>query len=1283
MKKLLITILVLIPQMVMGQQITLFDIDTSEFPKIKAKFYIFDENNKPILGYSENDFTLTENGRECEIISVTCPEPTDDKLLSLAMSIDISGSMLHDKNFSIPPVELGKTTARKLVNYLPMPPSEVALQSCHSKAFINQDFTTDKEKIIDAIDPIKAGGGNDFVEHLLNPLTGILNVAKEGVNNRVAVIYTDAWWHALPDSELQKCIDTCKKYDINFFACIYTREEAEPNGVKISLKALADATRGKMYDGLIGKGQAEEIAGDINNEINYDPCTIEWISRNNCEPDIYCELEEINEGLQQLFTYKLPLEHLAAIETEPQSITFKNIEPGIEADSIFTITAINSDIQIDNIICDNPVFKVEPASLLLPAGEPQQIKISYNPVDSTWQYVKIILEAEMCEAALYSSGYYLNARPKTKTIKLTFPNGGEAFLVNTDSIITWEGVTPEDTVSLSYSTNNGKNWNLITEEGLGLEHRWTIPDTPSDECLMKVFQPDSSGEAGAFLIQDLKEHEFLVMQAKFSPNDKYIVTVSYDGVAKVWEAGSEESIYTFEDVNYAVFSPDSKYILTASTDNTATLWDLADGSLVRIFTGHTGPVDYACFNLDGSRLVTASTDKTAILWNAFDASIIATLDGHSDPLTTVSFSPDGLYIVTTSFDNTAKIWSGISGDLLHTVNHDGVVLNAGFSSDGKKLITASYDNTAKIWDVETGSLLQNLDGHSNVVSDACFSPDGKMAATSSYDGTAIIWNIFDGSSIYILTDHTDEVTSVDFNYDGTLLVTASQDNTAIIWDAGTGEALFTLPGHNDIVNCAEFNNMGDNIVTASDDYTAKVWFVGQETVQKDVSDSLWAIVRPELASHDIYMGDVVVGSLKDSVVSAFIKNFSAFPASIDSIAITNYNGDQFSILSGQPPFVIQPGGEAAVEFRFEPLNTGLQTEQIIIYSNGNKDTLGQQISGNGLERYLVIEADLIDFGNVQVYSTKDTIVALIRYVGDDEITVHSMELLGPDKKQFEILNTVTSFILDKDNREKELQLRFKPVAIGRTSGQIGFNHDKAPEPEIAGLFGTGIGGELYIADDSAYAGEKRRLLIKSELNTEQMVQTISSVSGVLRVQKTLLAPVDPDYLVKIQNDSVYMSFSSEISALNEGTLAEIEVVAGLGTVPSSSIDFEEVKWFGSDGAEQQYESKNLSGKFRLLGVCKEGGSRLLNPDNSEAGIRGIKPNPSSGVTEIELNLIESGYTEIYCCNILGEKVKAIYQGYPDTGTQTMKIDLSDIPSGIYYIILQTPTVRKTDIMEKL
>lgn len=74
----------------------------------------------------------------------------------------------------------------------------------------------------------------------------------------------------------------------------------------------------------------------------------------------------------------------------------------------------------------------------------------------------------------------------------------------------------------------------------------------------------------------LKGHENWLSYAEFSPDNRYIVTSSNDGTARLWDAATGQSLAILEghqkSVSKAIFSPDGKYIATISGDHTARLW---------------------------------------------------------------------------------------------------------------------------------------------------------------------------------------------------------------------------------------------------------------------------------------------------------------------------------------------------------------------------------------------------------------------------------------------------------------------------------------------------------------------------------------------------------------------------------------------------------------------------------------------------------------------------------------------------------------------------------------
>ena len=107
----------------------------------------------------------------------------------------------------------------------------------------------------------------------------------------------------------------------------------------------------------------------------------------------------------------------------------------------------------------------------------------------------------------------------------------------------------------------------------------------------------------------------------------------------------------------ARFSADNRRVITGSDDTTARLWNAATGEPLDItLSGHTASVTSVAFTPDGERALTGSKDITAKLWDPATGKEILTLTGHTEEITTVAVSPDGGSLLTGSRDGTAIVW---------------------------------------------------------------------------------------------------------------------------------------------------------------------------------------------------------------------------------------------------------------------------------------------------------------------------------------------------------------------------------------------------------------------------------------------------------------------------------------------------------------------------------------------------------------------------------------------------------------------------------------------------
>ncbi|MCD6531548.1 hypothetical protein J7K99_03790, partial [bacterium] len=105
-------------------------------------------------------------------------------------------------------------------------------------------------------------------------------------------------------------------------------------------------------------------------------------------------------------------------------------------------------------------------------------------------------------------------------VNVTQPNGGETLAVGTNYEITWTS-SLVDSVKIEYSTDNGSSWSVVVSstpsDG---SYLWLVPDTPSDQCLIKISSTSDSA------VNDVSDDVFTIAHP-----DTYALVGELDGIS--------------------------------------------------------------------------------------------------------------------------------------------------------------------------------------------------------------------------------------------------------------------------------------------------------------------------------------------------------------------------------------------------------------------------------------------------------------------------------------------------------------------------------------------------------------------------------------------------------------------------------------------------------------------------------------------------------------------------------------------------------------------------------
>jgi hypothetical protein len=199
---------------------------------------------------------------------------------------------------------------------------------------------------------------------------------------------------------------------------------------------------------------------------------------------------------------------------------------------------------------------------------------------------------------------------------------------------------------------------------------------PTDDVLLAARPDEAPGE----------------WRTEDGPEGSTVVLRVAPGAADVRLAGHRGYISSLR------FSPQRERVVTASWDGTARVWDAASGASLAVLIGHEMRVNQAVFSPDGERVATAGCDGTARLWDARTGAPKAVLKGHEGQVLEVEYSPGGGMLLTRGSETEARLWDTWSGAPETDFCKNGRWgSRAGFSADGLRLVIEYGDGEKLSW----------------------------------------------------------------------------------------------------------------------------------------------------------------------------------------------------------------------------------------------------------------------------------------------------------------------------------------------------------------------------------------------------------------------------------------------------------------------------------------------------------------------------------------------------------------------------------------------------------
>jgi WD40 repeat protein len=1228
--------------------IVLHKYDISAYPSVKTEVYVFDKDvDYPLQSYGVGDFVVLDNGIVPNNVNYINPS---QNLLS-NVSIDISFDLGLEPGIDQPinRFKIGKDFVQKFVSIIDSNKIELALTSFDAINYLNQDLTFSKYKILNSLSTLTSSEGSMLDEAFIDKPAGASQILKTAKYPRNLLLITDGTY--LVDK--QRVMSEISTQDIKVFVCVI--------GTYIGndLKDIVLQSGGWYIDNIDETIDLSLLTKYFYSLImGFKPSELSWENEISCNDIRQAEINLASKNYQSKFTYQVINMQKPIIVSNPKFLGFSSVIPGSYKDLDIVLTAINSKITITKLYIQDPRFTIIQGNntpITLDANQSHILRIRFQPTDSAITFTTLQITSDACLGnEIYITGGFPNTPPVDRTVKLLTPECGSTLVPKDTFSIRWTGLLPSDVVQLEYSINNGQKWDTLAKNLTDLVYKWTVPDVVSDSCLVRIVQ--------------------------LWPNN----------------VGRTMDLPHSAEVNSAFFNNDETLAITASSDKTVVVWNSNTGKKIYTLIGHSKPVNYAIFNTKADRAVSAGEDGNVVIWDITNGTKLYSKNYPNINIHSARFSHNDKYIVISCSTGYIDILD--ANDLsqkAHIIayNNGGVCWYSEFSPDDKFILTAGNNGVARVWDWQNNTTTPvqiydtRIGGYGNVIHATYNSLGNKIAVTALHSKRVYVFSAPTGNYSATLDDtlfsitHNEKpednivINSVSF-YNGPttgeVFLSAGQDNVRL-WDANFGYEVppHIIQEHTESIRTAVFNFDAKRILTASWDFTAKIWNLEQRALQMDTTDCPFRIKPIAIELKPIEFAATPVNDSRDSTVDNFLVNKTDFNFEIRELKLVNQSGD-FKILQNfETPFILDTLKPFSLSAVFQPNIPGFIADSIKILTPSGY--FSAPITGVGIDRGLYSYSNLIDFGQVELGDTKDTVIDMLiinKSISDVQITKVSIQ--KPDTTHFSILEDITNQVLPP-NGTIGVKIRYNPSAIEINNGTLTIEHTGTLSPLKVGLLGEGILPRIdtltVVAGNITGAPSdivELPIYIKN-LSQYGIRPQVSGIQVLLTFNSTLLEPIDyyPNWF---DGENRVMKINLPTTFGADSILTKIRFLIALGNDSLSTLKLSEATPIGKGKMKISTED----GKFILTGFCRQGGPRLFDPFG-KLYLNESNPNPITSIGKITFSLKENGWTKLSIVDLTGKTIKVMVNDNLDKGEYTIYVNASEFPSGTYRYVLETPT----------
>lgn len=1037
--------LILTGSTLLGQNFHVYNVNSDDYPIIKAKFYVTDTDNKQITQFVPAEFQIVENMVLRTVRDIECNGDPVFNRISTVLTIDVSGSMKGQR------LEWVKSAASQWIKQMDSLNEETAITTFDDEALLYSDFKVNKSLLLQSIASLQIRNGTNYKNAFLDPYAGALDVARRANYKPIIIFLTDGI--GLSDFNPK---DIVKKAE-ELGAVVYSIS------IDISLpqemKSVSDATGGQYFENINSQEKLIEVYNIIRKiAISTSPCDISWFSE-GCLTGRIADIKYIPLNLTKKVSYDSPGEKFPEFEYIIDD-GFAYFECEKQSTYTLRLKALNGDIKVKginknsgNAICSDftTSFVNRKVPFTLEKDSILEILITYYPTDNKFKICEFEIDASSCQNSKFNAvSNCLNSAPSGVPINIIRPNGGEVFKAVSKEKILWNGTPQNSNILIDYSLDSGRSWSLVNSGKMYNVSDWNIPNVESDNCLVRVKKiSDNAGRK----IYDANIDKSDVKRISWNKRGNIFAILTDTNSIKLYNS------ITGEKVN--------EFFMDTDTSRFIDVQFFPDGARLYV----TNPAGLFMFNILNKKFVQLNS-----------------LTGE------LELSKDESILTVTNADN-ISIMDVQTREILNVIKRpiiNGKISDAAISNDSR-MIAFSVDSSgisdsiyvhekSTTWKV-TSSYTMTDTSEKHSYKNIDWSYDDKFLFTTSVISSIRfieLWDVATKKKEIKLFRPPTRISDIEASKIENLLVTVDHGSKVNVWevvDIGGKKELqekYSFISKSLINNTIEWSPDYTRFVVGTDGLASEnllaVYSVRPYPEYEDISDNVFSIRKTVLEINDIDLGTVLVGQTKDSTVSNLLKYNFDYSFQIDSVNITGNDKGVFSV-SNSPslPTIANKSHQPNFEFGFTPNKEANFTAKLNIYTQFGVKTIN--IFAKGVKP--IVQVENYNFGEVLI--TKDSTIRKqsILNNGLSKLKIQKIYLVGPSDKYFSLLDAmgnVINEIVDIEINPKEnydVSIKFLPLIPEIENARLRVEYiDESNTTAIVyiNLYGEGINPKLEFSN---------------------------------------------------------------------------------------------------------------------------------------------------------------------------------------------------------------------------